>query len=177
MEVPKSLLRETVYLSDFSMAIKAGTEVNRKVLFPFVFCAPERFHGVNPSFASDMWSFMCIFSYLYLGCVPWHSTNSNVLMAKMVEALGPLPEQWKSRYNVYSSPGNKSWYDQGRRPNGEKDLETMIKKKRPEASPIEQKHILSIMSKGFSYLPEGRLTATELLRDALFKAVMEIYCR
>jgi hypothetical protein len=106
-------------------------------------------------------------------------------MAKMVEALGPLPEQWKSRYNVYSSPGNKSWYDQsndswydqGRRPNGEKDLETMIKKKRPEASPIEQKHILSIMSKGFSYLPEGRLTATELLRDALFKAVMEIYCR
>ena len=99
MEVPKSLLRETVYLSDFSMAIKAGTEVNRKVLFPFVFCAPERFHGVNPSFASDMWSFMRIFSYLYLGCVPWHSTNSNVLMAKMVEALGPLPEQWKSRYS------------------------------------------------------------------------------
>jgi serine/threonine protein kinase len=73
MEVSKSLLRETVYLSDFSMAIKAGTEVNRKVLFPFVFCAPERFHGVNPSFASDMWSFMCIFSYLYLGCVPWRA--------------------------------------------------------------------------------------------------------
>ena len=77
MEVPKSLLRETVYLGDFGMAIKAGTEVKHKVLSPFVFCAPERFHNVNPSFASDMWSYMCIFSYLYLGCIPWHSDNSN----------------------------------------------------------------------------------------------------
>jgi hypothetical protein len=132
---------------------------------------------MNPSFASDMWSYMCIFTVLYLGVVPWNSTGCSLLMNNMVKALGPLPRQWMGRYDAFKSgPGNNSWYDQGRRPDHKEALKTMIEKFRPEASQIEQEHILSIMVKGFSYPPENRWTATELLQDAAFKAVMEIYC-
>ena len=125
---------------------------------------------MNPSFASDMWTYMCIFTVLYLGVVPWNSTGCSLLMDNMVKALGPLPRQWMGRYNAFKfGAGNNSWYDQGRRPDHKEALETMIKKFQPEAS-------LSIMVKGFSYLPENHWTATELLQDAAFKAVMEIYC-
>jgi len=60
-------------------------------------------------------------------------------------------------YNAFNFPGNNPWYDQKRKPNPE----VTLKRK----------------AKGFWYLPEGRLTATELLQDASFKAVMEIYYR
>jgi len=41
-EIPKSLLTETIYLSDFGMAFKAGTKVERIVLSPHLFRAPEK---------------------------------------------------------------------------------------------------------------------------------------
>jgi serine/threonine protein kinase len=138
MEVPKNLLRETVYLGGFGRAIKADTEVELKVLYPFVYCAPERFHNMNPSFASDIWSYMCLFTSLYLGLVPWNSTGCSSLMNNMVKALGLLPRQWMGRYKAFNSdPGNNSWYDQKRRPDHKEALKTMIKKFRPEASPLE----------------------------------------
>ncbi|KAN0066765.1 Protein kinase-like domain containing protein [Elaphomyces granulatus] len=152
MEVPKNLLRETVYLGGFGRAIKADTEVELKVLYPFVYCAPERFHNMNPSFASDIWSYMCLFTSLYLGLVPWNSTGCSSLMNNMVKALGLLPRQWMGRYKAFNSdPGNNSCQS-------------------------TRELVLSILVKGLSYLPENRWTATELLQDAAFKAVMEIYC-
>jgi serine/threonine protein kinase len=166
MEVPKSLLRETVYLGDFGMAIKADTEVELKVLYPLVYCAPERFHNMNPSFAAT--------------CVPFHKSLSwccpleqyCMFLANGQHSQGPR----SGRYKPFNSgPGNNSWYDQ-RRPNHKEALKTMIEKFRPEASPIERELVLSIMVKGLSYPPENRWTATELLQDAAFKAVIEIYC-
>jgi serine/threonine protein kinase len=178
LKVPKTLLRETVYLGDFGMAIKAGTEVKQKVLWPIVYCAPERFHNVNPSFASDMWSYMCLFTELYLGSTPWHSDGCVLLMNCMVNIIGPLPEQWKGDYKALGLCDD-SWYDQSRTPNPEslRTLEAKIRHARPDVSPTERDHVLSIMSKGFSYLPEDRPSATQLLQDASFKAVMEIYSR
>ena len=69
VNVPESLLTDTVYLGDFGSAIKGGTKVKLKMLSPpdIVFHAPEQFHNVDPSFASDMWSYMCLFIELYLG--------------------------------------------------------------------------------------------------------------
>jgi serine/threonine protein kinase len=58
--VPLRLLTDQVYICDFGLATKAGTAVRDKN-------APERFHIVNPSFASDIWSYTCPFSELYLG--------------------------------------------------------------------------------------------------------------
>jgi len=76
LEVPMSSLRETVYLGDFGMAIKAGDEVEHKALWPVVYCAPELFHNANPSFASDMWSCVIPFIQLYLGSAPFRSLSS-----------------------------------------------------------------------------------------------------
>ena len=72
-----SLLRETVYLGDFGMAIKAGDGVEHKVLWPIIYCAPERFHDANPSFSSamcevrvDSLSYLIYYLPVYIGwCV------------------------------------------------------------------------------------------------------------
>ncbi|KAN0081106.1 protein kinase [Elaphomyces granulatus] len=138
---PKSLITDAVYLGDFGMATEAGTEAREKQLSPMntKHYAPERFHNVNPSFASDMWSYMCVFSELYLGHVPWASYS----------AIRPYPEE---------------------------SLESIIKKGRPDVGEVELKHIVSIMEKVFCYRPDKRLSATRLLHDSSFQAVMKIYC-
>ncbi|KAN0086870.1 Protein kinase-like domain containing protein [Elaphomyces granulatus] len=175
LQVPKAMLKKTVYLGGFGMSIKAGTEVEEKVLWPIDYYAPERFHNVKPSFASDMWSYMCLFAQLYLGTTPWHHNACVRLMNHMVDSIGPMPEQWKGHYKAVGRCDD-SWYDQKRKPDPVKTLEAQIRHLRPDVGPTERNHVLSIMSKGFSYLPEDRLSATHLLQDASFKAVMEIYC-
>jgi serine/threonine protein kinase len=64
-------VREKVYLADFGHAIKAGTSVCKKWQWPIIYCSPERFHNVDPSCASDMWSYMCLFTELYTGATPF----------------------------------------------------------------------------------------------------------
>jgi serine/threonine protein kinase len=173
-EIPKRFLTETIYLSDFGMAFKAGTKVERMVLTPPLFRAPELFHNVDPSFASDMWSYMCIFSRLYFNWVPWQNPLLSETLDKMVKVLGPLPEQWKGNY--IGSKYNNSWYDQSTTSDFRSAIERLIQRERPETSPTERNHVLSVMSKVFCYRPEDRLTAQQLLRDDSFKALMEIYC-
>ncbi|KAN0085593.1 Protein kinase-like domain containing protein [Elaphomyces granulatus] len=172
-KIPKSLLTETIYLSDFGMAFKAGTTVERIVLSPHAFRAPELFHKVDPSFASDMWSYMCLFSRLYFNWVPWHNLLRSETLDEMVKVLGPLPEQWKGNYIGYEY--NNSWYDQSTTSDFRSAIERLIQRERPETSPTERNHVLSVMSKVFCYRPEDRLTAQQLLRDDSFKALMEIY--
>jgi serine/threonine protein kinase len=89
------LITDAVYLGDFGMATEAGTEAREKVLSPMNtnYYAPERFHNVNPSFSSDMWSYMCLFSNLYLGNVPWSSYSNMSMVTRMVETLGSLPRE------------------------------------------------------------------------------------
>jgi serine/threonine protein kinase len=95
--VPLRLLTDQVYIGDFSLATKAGTDVRHKVLSPLHigFYAPERFHDVNPSFASDMWSYMCFCSELSFGFVPWQNDSFSLMITKMVGVLGPLPRKWR----------------------------------------------------------------------------------
>ena len=132
LRFPKSLITDAVYLGDFGMATEAGTEAREKQLSPMntKHYAPERFHNVNPSFASDMWSYMCLFSELYLGHVSWASYSAMSVITKMVGTLGPLPREWKGCYIGIGASANW-WYDQRRRP---ESLELIIKKGRPESS-------------------------------------------
>ncbi|KAN0074146.1 hypothetical protein V8E54_008083 [Elaphomyces granulatus] len=115
LEVPMSLPRETVYLGDFGMAIKAGHEVEHKVLWPIIYCGPERFHNAKPSFSSAMWMYMVLFVQFYLGSAPWHCDNCVSLMNYMVRVVGPLPKEWKGQYNAFELC-NDSWYDQDNEP-------------------------------------------------------------
>ena len=113
---------------------------------------------------------MCIFAELYLGATPW-SIYGDVL-PNMVKVLGPLPQNWYSRYHQHGR-NDSSWYYQRRKP--ELTLETMIKRFRPEVSSAERAHVLSFMTKGFCYHPQYRITAAQLLCNASFQAVMKIY--
>jgi hypothetical protein len=92
----------------------------------------------------------------------------------MVKVLGPLPEQWKGHY--IGDKYENSWYDQSTTSNLRSALERLIQEERPETSLTERNHVLSVMSRAFCYCPEDRLTATQLLQDVSFKALMEIYC-
>jgi serine/threonine protein kinase len=158
-----------------SAAIKVGTEVEQKMPWSCDYCAPERFHNVNPSFASDMWIYMCLFTQLFLATSPYRHSNYASLMDYMVDSIGPMPEQWKGHYNAVGQCDDL-WYDWERKPTPLKTLELQIRRLRPDVGSAERNHVLSVMSKGFSYLPEDRPSATQLLQDASFKAILEIYC-
>jgi len=174
------LLTDTAYLGDFGMAAKAGTDVklNRPLPWNMLYHAPERFHDKNPSFASDMWSYMCLFMDLYLGFIPWGPGDMHgQMIPRMVEILGPLPRHWKGCYAGCFGKYDYSWYDQRKKRDRKAILDSIVKKKRPEVSSVERDHVVEIMSKIFCYSPDDRLTATKLLQDSSFQAVMEIYCR
>ena len=88
------------------MAAKADTDV-RLTPSDIPFHAPERFHNVNPGFASDMFAFSVCFNLaLSLGTVSDMG---------MVKTLGPLPKQWRNHYKAYCKC-NEQWYDQRRKP-------------------------------------------------------------
>ena len=67
------------------------------------------------------------------------------------------------------------WYDQSVSREPTWTLEAIIARIRPETSLFERQHVLSFLSKGFCYLPQGRMTTAELLEDASFRVIIEIY--
>ena len=172
MTVPTSLLRETICLGDFGISIPAGTSVINKVHQPVRYCAPELFHDKDPSFASDMWSYMCLFAELYLDVRLFYPTGSPAVVSRMVDVLGPLSEHWKGDYKG-AGTSDDWWYDQSRKPI--RTLKSTIYRLRPEASQTERDHVLSIMSKGFCYLPKSRLSTAELQQDLSFQAIMKLF--
>ncbi|KAF2463688.1 kinase-like protein [Lindgomyces ingoldianus] len=133
--VPPSLLTNLFYLRDFGLAMNAGTLINYKLQSPSAWCAPERLHNTDLSAASDMWSYMCVFTELYLGTLPWSIYD---------DALPSIVKQPEST------------------------LETIIAHARPDVSSTERAHVLFFMLKGFSYNPQHRMTAVQLLDNASF---------
>ena len=92
----------------------------------------------------------------------------------MVKTLGPLPESWKGSYTG-DGQCDRSWYDQGRRPDPRLALEAKVTCTRDDVGPEEQRLILSILQRGLSYSPAHRWTAGQLLEDASFKELMGMY--
>jgi len=92
----------------------------------------------------------------------------------------PLPEHWRGYYGD-GTTAHDWWYDQsGQMPRtdilgGYETLEHKIDRLRPEISRDEREHALSIMYRGFAYLPEQRITAAQLLEDPSFNALMSYY--
>ncbi|KAK2768171.1 hypothetical protein FQN54_000023 [Arachnomyces sp. PD_36] len=176
IEVPESLRTEKFYLGDFGAAMKLGTcdpFAPQLIYPPMEFCSPDRLHGKSASFACDMWSYMVIFAELYLGFPPFPDILKGGIISGIVKSLGPLPEQWKG---TYSHPDALDyWYDQREKPDPELGLAAKIAHRRPEADPVERKHMLNIMYKVFTYDIEKRLTATQLLQDPSFRAIMDKY--
>jgi serine/threonine protein kinase len=175
IEIPDHLRTERFYLGDFGLAMKPETSVTQPGRPPIHYCSPERLHNHNPSFVCDIWSYMCLFTELYVGFTPFHTWANGGIVTTIVNLIGPLPAEWKGHYCTPSKTLD-SWYAQDSTPKPESKLEALILRGRPDTSPTERKHALSIMSRGFSISPEKRPTATQLLRDPSFKAIIDIHC-
>ncbi|EEH22255.2 CMGC protein kinase [Paracoccidioides brasiliensis Pb03] len=171
--IPENLRTEEFYLCDFGLSMKLGDPVTQHGYPPMQFCSPDRFHRKDPSFACDMWSYMVLFAELYLGHPPFPTWLNGGIITGMVRCLGPLPEEWKGLYTP--SESLDSWYDERKTPDPNHELASTIAYFCPEVDPIERKHVLSIMTRVFTYCPEKRLTATQLLRDPSFRAIMDKY--
>ncbi|KAF5568686.1 CMGC kinase [Fusarium napiforme] len=57
MKPKEDLIGDSIVLGDFGLAHKAGSPT-RKMQSPATYCAPERLHNINPSYGSDIWSYM-----------------------------------------------------------------------------------------------------------------------
>ncbi|KAI0811506.1 kinase-like protein [Xylaria sp. FL0064] len=178
VEFPLHMLRPDLYLGDFGHSIISGTVPRDPVQLPLLYCAPERFHGFSQSFASDMWSFMCILVNLYLRIEVAYGDGLS-FVSRLVGALGPFPPHWRGRFPEHR--GHDWWYDQtGTMPRTKilgnyETLERKIDRLRPEISPEERRLALEVFRKGFEYCPEKRITAAQLLEDPSFKGLMAYY--
>ncbi|KAK0107083.1 hypothetical protein ONS95_003792 [Cadophora gregata] len=175
MTVPETLREDNICLGDFGMAIKADTAVNIKIQTPATFCAPERFHATDPSFASDMWSYMCIFAWLYLGYHPVRGDGGVSVISSMVSIFGPLPERWHGDFKYYGEQGDNGWYDQSKAPVEHESLMSMAACRQPPVSTEEQQLVVRIFEKVFRYEPTYRWTAVQLLEDIDFICLMGRY--
>jgi hypothetical protein len=57
----------------------------------------------------------------------------------------------------------------------EQTLAAKIARLRPKTSQTERNLVLTVFAKVFVYLPERHATASQLLKDSLFKALMAMY--
>jgi serine/threonine protein kinase len=175
----------------------AGTTVDCKPQGILAFLSPERFHDSDPSPASDMWSFMVVFVYLYLGRLPFSNLHG------IVDDLGPLPAEWakpKPKYDTswYESAENSSvpkcifatwlrenWQKEvaatarrysGWVEDGNKQYAERANRAAQEAIVKEQAetHVLKVIRSVFRHQPEERLTASQLLEDPGWKKLMEL---
>jgi serine/threonine protein kinase len=170
----ESLVGDTISLADFGLAIKSGTPVSQKLQSPAIYCAPERVHDQGPTFATDIWSYMCIFAELYMGCALFYGSGNSSIMSCVINTLGPLPASWKGTYKA-GGASDDSWYDQKRVPHPAMSLDARVTRLRSDASLVERRLVLSVLRSGLCYIPEHRPTAAQLLEDASFKALMEMY--
>ncbi|KAI0103941.1 kinase-like protein [Nemania sp. FL0031] len=174
-----TLLRPSLSLGDFSHAVVAS-EAKQSTQWPLTFCAPERYHGQEPSFASDMWGFMLIFVQLYCGSTLGFG-NGSTFVSSLVGALGPFPEEWKGMCTL--SDAQDWWYDQtGQFPPTDHltpyaSLELKLAFALPRKSTEERELAAKIIRKGLSYRPEERLTAAQLLEDPAFNSLLGPYER
>lgn len=174
MKAQESMIGDDLSLGDFGLAIKSGTLVSQKLQSPAIYCAPERVHDHDPTFATDMWSYMCILAELYMGYALFYGSGNSSIVSCIVHALGPLPTSWKGTYKA-GGVDNDWWYDQDHELDPTASLEAKVARLRPDVDAVERELVLSVLRKGLSYQPQDRLTARELLEDASFKALMETY--
>ncbi|PCD41236.1 hypothetical protein AU210_003793 [Fusarium oxysporum f. sp. radicis-cucumerinum] len=143
MKPKEELIGDFIVLGDFGLAHKAGTST-QKMQSPPTYCAPERVHNINPSYGSDIWSYMCIFFELYTGTYLFQGWSHASVVSSIVLALGPLPESWKGTYHVGGS-GEDKWYDQNWQMDPESDLKERITQLRPDVGARELELVLSIL--------------------------------
>ncbi|KAL4958664.1 uncharacterized protein BDV14DRAFT_186266 [Aspergillus stella-maris] len=112
-------------------------------------------------------------SVLWMGFRAFAPFQQGGAVGGIVQTLGPLSEE---RKGFYTHPGgDDTLYDQSQKPNPGFTFEAQIARLIPHSDPVEQGLVLDIMKKVFTYYPEKRPSASELLKDPFFRAIMERY--
>lgn len=174
MKPQQDLIDSKIMLGDFGFAIEATTMKRTTFQSPAIFCAPERFHQMGPTFASDIWSYMCVFAELYVDIPFFHGAAHSTAITSIVDTLGPLPWSWKEQYDGHN-PRDDNWYDSQRLTQPLRDLEAIAQRVRPDVGPAERKLVLFILRWGLSYNPDRRPTAQQILENHSFKALLGMY--
>lgn len=175
---PESMVGKTAFLTDFGLTRRIGAPRSDNWLPPTSYCPPELFHnGFEPTYQSDMWGFMCIFTFLMTNHKPFVGFGICDTLDFMRDTLGPMPREWEGRFKWSSDSSEEEpygWYDQSRGPKF--SLETILDRDREDlVGSRERELILEVMYKGFRYQPLQRLTAQQLLDDASFLELMSMY--
>ncbi|KAG8164073.1 hypothetical protein KVR01_005991 [Diaporthe batatas] len=177
IEWPWSMVGKTAFLGDFGLTRHIDSPATDHALPPFHCCPPELFHeGFEPTYESDMWGFMCVFTTLMTAFSPFDTYDKSGTLGSMFDMLGPLPQEWKGRYrwpNHYPEEERSKWYDDSRVP--EDSLEGLLGRTREDLGPRERELILDVMHKGFRYQPSQRIGAQQLLDDDSFRELMSIH--
>lgn len=91
----------------------------------------------------------------------------------MVERLGQFPLEWKGRYIGTGTRPEDKWY--GTNQHSSIFFNRFLDQHRPDISAVEKRLVLSIISQVFRMQPVTRLTASELLENEDFKALMHLH--
>ncbi|ROV92999.1 hypothetical protein VMCG_09026 [Cytospora schulzeri] len=156
----------------------------------------------------DMWSFMVVFIYLYLGKIAFPEVSGGgsdpmLPLARIIETLGPLPEEWskpKPKFAASSYESSKiptapkciikTWLREDWERDvpriskqykelakyGDERYAKIAKRTAQEAKVKEQaeSHALKVICSVFRHRPETRLTAAQLLENPDWKKFMEL---
>lgn len=169
---PLNILSSDTYLCDFGILIESGTSVSNKLQSPAGYCAPELFHDFEPSFASDMWSYMVVFLYLYTEYPAFPGMGFAGKVDSIVGRVGVLPWEWKDRY-INKETVHESWY--GSASQSKKIFSAFLDQHRPDISAKEKGLALSVIQQVFRTKPEDRVKASDLLRNKDFESLMSIH--
>lgn len=172
---PPALIGSDAYLCDFGILVPAGTSVRNKLQSQPGYCAPELFHNMEPSFASDIWSYMVLFLYLYTERLVFATGPGFAgVLNSIVDGVGLLPQEWKGHYQLHDKAKAKElWYSNGSP--AKNKLSAFLDTRRPDINAAEKAAVLSIIQQVFRPRPEDRVTAEGLLGNKDFKALMRIY--
>lgn len=140
------------FLGDFGFTRHINSTATDHALPPFHCCPPEHFHeGFEPTYVSDMWGFMYVFTTLMTAFSPFDTLayGKSGALGSISSMLGPLHQEWKGRYrwsNHYPEEERSKWYDDSRVP--EVSLEGLLTRTREDLGPRERELILNVMHKG-----------------------------
>lgn len=174
---PDALLDKSIFLGDFGLTIRTDSPPTDGFEPPLPFYAPELFFkGHVPSFASDIWGYMCVFTCLFIGSSPFGIWHPFMTLSRMVDALGPLPQEWDGRFDRHLNPDQETggWFDQSKVPDDYQD-ELVDSMQSDLVGTRERELILDVMRKGFKFQPLERITAQQLMNDASFLELLSMH--
>lgn len=151
---PPASIGSDAYLCDFGILVPAGTSVPNKLQSQPGYCAPELFHNIKPSLASEAWSYMVLFLYLYTERLVFAvGPGFTGVLNSIVDGVGLLPQEWKGHYGAHDKAKAKAWWYGNGSP-AKNMFSVFLDMHRPDMNMAEKALVLSIIQQVFRQGPK-----------------------